>query len=189
MAELKWYVVRAVAGQEKKVKNYIETEVIRQKLEEVVTQVLIPSEKVMELRNGKKVIREKNFFPGYIMINADLNNGEAFHTIKSVPGVIGFLGANRSSVEKVPVPLRETEINRILGRVDDSKEDVTRFETTFIRGEIVKVIDGPFNTFTGTVEEVFDEKRKLNVMVKIFGRNTPLELNYTQVEKLQSVKN
>ncbi len=188
MAELKWYVLRAVAGQEKKVKNYIDTEVVRQKLEHVVTQVLIPSEKVMELRNGKKVIREKNFFPGYIMINADLNNGEAFHTIKSVPGVIGFLGANRSSIEKTPVPLRESEINRILGRVDDSQEDLMRFETTFIKGEVVKVIDGPFNTFTGTVEEVFDEKRKLNVMVKIFGRNTPLELNYTQVEKLQTVK-
>ena len=188
MAELKWYVLRAVAGQEKKVKNYIDTEVVRQKLEHVVTQVLIPSEKVMELRNGKKVIREKSFFPGYIMINADLNNGEAFHTIKSVPGVIGFLGANRSSIEKIPVALRESEINRILGRVDDSHEDMMRFETTFIKGEVVKVIDGPFNTFTGTVEEVFDEKRKLNVMVKIFGRNTPLELNYTQVEKLQTVK-
>jgi len=188
VAELKWYVLRAVAGQEKKVKNYIDTEVVRQKLEHVVTQVLIPSEKVMELRNGKKVIREKSFFPGYIMINADLNNGEAFHTIKSVPGVIGFLGANRSSIEKIPVALRESEINRILGRVDDSHEDMMRFETTFIKGEVVKVIDGPFNTFTGTVEEVFDEKRKLNVMVKIFGRNTPLELNYTQVEKLQTVK-
>ena len=188
MVELKWYVLRAVAGQEKKIKNYIETEVVRQKLDEVVTQVLIPSEKVMEMRNGKKVIREKNFFPGYIMVNADLTNGEAFHTIKSVPGVIGFLGANRNSIEKVPVPLRESEINRILGRVDNAQDDVLRFETTFIKGEVVKVIDGPFNTFTGTVEEVFDEKRKLNVMVKIFGRNTPLELNYTQVEKLQSVK-
>jgi len=189
VADLKWYVLRAVAGQEKKVKNYIETEVIRQKLEEVVTQVLIPSEKVMELRNGKKVVREKNFFPGYIMVNAYLNNGEAFHTIKSVPGVIGFLGANRSSIEKVPVALRESEINRILGRVDEGQDDIMRFETSFVKGEVVKVIDGPFNTFTGTVEEVFDEKRKLNVMVKIFGRNTPLELNYTQVEKLQSVKN
>lgn len=189
MADLKWYVIRAVAGQEKKVKNYIETEVIRQKLDDVVTQVLIPSEKVMEMRNGKKVVREKNFFPGYIIVNADLNNGEAFHTIKSVPGVIGFLGANRSSVEKTPVPLRESEINRILGRVDDSKEAVLRFETSYIKGEVVKVIDGPFNTFTGTVEEVFDEKKKLNVMVKIFGRNTPLELNYSQVEKLQSIKN
>ena len=189
MAELKWYVLRAVAGQEKKVKNYIDTEVVRQKLEHVVTQILIPSEKIMEMRNGKKVIREKNFFPGYIMVNADLNNGEAFHTIKSVPGVIGFLGANKSSIEKTPVALRESEINRILGRVDDAQEDMMRFETTFIKGEVVKVIDGPFNTFTGSVEEVFDEKRKLNVMVKIFGRNTPLELNYTQVEKLQTVKN
>lgn len=188
MADLKWYVIRAVSGQEKKVKSYLEHEIIRQKLEDSITQVLIPSEKVMELRNGKKVVREKNFFPGYIIISADLSNGEAFHTIKSVPGVIGFLGANINKVEKVPVPLRETEINRILGRVDDSQDEMMRFETTFLKGEVVKVIDGPFNTFTGTVEEVFDEKRKLNVMVKIFGRNTPLELNYTQVEKLQSVK-
>ena len=103
--------------------------------------------------------------------------------------MIGFLGSNRNSVEKNPVPLRESEINRILGRVDDSKESLLRFETTFLKGEVVKVIDGPFNTFTGTVEEVFDEKKKINVMVKIFGRNTPLELNYSQVEKLQSIKN
>lgn len=186
--ELKWYVIRAVSGQEKKVKSYIENEVVRQKLDEVITQILIPTEKVMELRNGKKQVREKSFFPGYILVNADLNNGEAFHTIKSVPGVIGFLGANRSSIEKTPVALRESEVNRILGRVDDSQDDLLKFETTFIKGEVVKVIDGPFNTFTGTVEEVFDEKKKLNVMVKIFGRNTPLELNYAQVEKLQSVK-
>lgn len=188
MTDLKWYVIRAVAGQEKKVKNYLDSEVVRQNLDEFISQVLIPSEKVMEMRNGKKIVREKTFFPGYILVNADLSNGEAFHTIKSVPGVIGFLGANRSSIEKVPVPLRESEVNRILGRVDDSQDDLLKFETTFIKGEIVKVIDGPFNTFTGSVEEVFDEKKKLNVMVKIFGRNTPLELNYTQVEKLQSVK-
>lgn len=188
MAELKWYVIRAVAGQEKKVKSYIESEIIRQKLDALISQVLIPSEKVMELRNGKKVVREKNFFPGYILVNADLSNGEAFHTLKSVPGVIGFLGSNSKTVDKVPVALRESEVNRILGRVDDAQDDMLRFETTFIKGEVVKVIDGPFNTFTGTVEEVFDDKRKLNVMVKIFGRNTPLELNYTQVEKLQTVK-
>jgi len=188
VAELKWYVIRAVAGQEKKVKNYLDSEVIRQKLDEFISQVLIPAEKVMELRNGKKIVREKNFFPGYILVNADLTNGEAFHTIKSVPGVIGFLGANRNAIEKTPVPLRDSEVNRILGRVDDSQDDLLKFETTFIKGEVVKVIDGPFNTFTGSVEEVFDEKKKLNVMVKIFGRNTPLELNYTQVEKLQSVK-
>lgn len=188
MADLKWYVIRAVAGQEKKVKNYLDSEIVRQKLEDYISQVLIPSEKVMEMRNGKKVVREKNFFPGYIMIQADLTNGEAFHTVKSVPGVIGFLGSNKTAVEKQPVPLRESEINRILGRVDDLRDDLLKFETTFIKGEIVKVIDGPFNTFTGSVEEVFDEKKKLNVMVKIFGRNTPLELNYTQVEKLQSVK-
>ncbi len=183
MAELKWYVVRVVSGQEKKIKSYLETEIYRQKLEDFIPQVLIPSEKVYEMRNGKKRVRERNFFPGYVIISADLSHGEAHHTITSIPGVIGFLGSDEGGASKVPVPLRQVEVNRILGKVDEVDEQDAKLDTPFIVGESVKVMDGPFSGFTGTVEEVFEERKKLNVMVKIFGRNTPVELNYIQVEK------
>jgi len=183
MSDLKWYVVRAVSGQEKKVKTYLENEVARQKLQEFIPQVLIPSEKVYEMRNGKKRVRERSFFPGYVLVSADLSHGEAAHIISSIPGVIGFLGSNEGGASKTPVPLRPSEVNRILGKVDDVDESVEKLDTPFIVGETVKVMDGPFNGFSGTVEEVFEERKKLNVMVKIFGRNTPVELNYMQVEK------
>ncbi len=164
-------------------KSYLENEISRQKLEEFIPQVLIPSEKVYEMRNGKKRIRERNFFPGYVMVSANLSHGEAMHVVNSIPGVIGFLGNNSAGTSKEPVALRQSEVNRILGKVDESEEMEQKFDTSFIVGESVKVMDGPFSGFTGTVEEVFDEKKKLNVMVKIFGRNTPVELNYMQVEK------
>ncbi|MTI33002.1 transcription termination/antitermination protein NusG [Xanthovirga aplysinae] len=183
MSELKWYVVRVVSGQEKKVKSYLETEIVRAKLEEFIPQVLIPMEKVYEMRQGKKRVRERNFFPGYVIVHADLTHGEAHHLINSVPGVIGFLGSDEGGASKTPVPLRQSEINRILGRVDEVEEFEEKTETPFIVGESVKVMDGPFSGFTGTIEEVFEERKKLNVMVKIFGRNTPVELNYMQVEK------
>jgi transcriptional antiterminator NusG len=184
MSELKWYVLRVVSGQEKKVKTYLDTEISRQELQDQVPQVLIPSEKVYEMRNGKKRVRERNFFPGYVIIQADLSHGETQHLITNMPGVIGFLGAGEGNA-KVPVPLRQSEINRILGKVDESEEADMKLETPFIVGESVKVMDGPFSGFTGTVEEVFEERKKLNVMVKIFGRNTPVELNYMQVEKTE----
>lgn len=184
MAEHKWYVVRVISGQEKKVKSYLEQEVERESLEEFIPQVLIPSEKVYEMRGGKKRVRERNFFPGYVLVSADLSNGEANHLVNSIPGVIGFLGNNGTGQSKDPVPLRQTEVNRILGRVDELDEFEEKLDTPFIVGETVKVMDGPFSGFTGTVEEVFEERKKLNVTVKIFGRNTPVELNYMQVEKL-----
>ena len=183
MGELNWYVIRVVSGQEKKIKTSLENEISRQKLEEYIPQILIPSEKIYEMRNGKKRIRERNFFPGYVLVSADLTYGEAKHVINSIPGVIGFLGNNSAGTSKEPVPLRQAEINRILGKVDESEEMEEKFDTSYIIGESVKVMDGPFSGFTGVVEEVFDEKKKLNVMVKIFGRNTPVELNYMQVEK------
>ncbi|MEX2336600.1 MAG: transcription termination/antitermination protein NusG [Fulvivirga sp.] len=184
MSELKWYVVRVVSGQEKKVKAYLETEVEREKLQEYIPQVLIPSEKVYEMRGGKKRVRERNFFPGYVLVSADLSYGEANHLVTSIPGVIGFLGNNGTGSSKEPVALRQSEVNRILGKVEEIDEFEEKLETPFIVGESVKVMDGPFSGFTGTVEEVFEERKKLNVMVKIFGRNTPVELNYMQVEKL-----
>ena len=185
MGELKWYVLRVVSGQEKKVKSYLETEIERSKLVEFIPQVLIPSEKVYEMRNGKKRVRERNFFPGYVLLSADLSNGEAYHAVNSIPGVIGFLGNNGTGASKDPVPLRQSEVNRILGKVDEIDELEEKLETPFIKGESVKVMDGPFSGFTGNVEEIFEDKKKLNVMVKIFGRNTPVELSYMQVEKLE----
>lgn len=182
MSTLNWYVLRAVSGQEKKIKVYLENEIARQHLEESIPEILIPSEKIYEMRNGKKRIREKAFFPGYIIISADLSHGEANHLITSMPGVLGFLG-NTNGNSKVPVPLRQSEINRILGRVEEAIQEVEAPKLNFLRGENVKIIDGPFSSFIGTVEEIFDDKKKLNVVVKIFGRNTPVELSYAQVEK------
>jgi len=174
----KWYVVRAVSGKEKKVKEYIELEINRLGMKDFVSQVLIPTEKVYQIRNGKKVSKERNFFPGYILIEAALV-GEIPHVIKNISGVIGFLGAKDGS----PVPLRISEVNRILGKVDELAETDAAINIPFIVGETVKVIDGPFNSFSGIIEEINEEKKKLKVMVKIFGRKTPLELSYMQVEK------
>lgn len=175
----KWYVVRAISGKEKKVKDMIELEVKRAKLDDFVSQVLIPTEKIFQIRNGKKISKERNFFPGYVMIEADLV-GEVPHLIKNVNNVIGFLGAEKGGE---PVPLRTSEVNRILGKVDELAVSEEELNIPFVVGESVKVIDGPFNNFNGVIEEINEEKKKLKVMVKIFGRKTPLELGYMQVEK------
>ena len=172
-------MVRSISGQEKKVKTYIESEIDRLNLQEQIAQVLIPTEKVFEIRNGKKKIRERSFLPGYILMEAELG-GEMMQVIKDVPGVIGFLGTERG---QKPVPLRPAEVNKILGKVDEMNSMGEVPEDPFNIGEPVKVMAGPFNGFSGTVEEIYDDKKKLKVMVKIFGRNTPVELNYFQVEK------
>ena len=177
--EKKWYVVKAVSGKEKKVKDYIELEISRAKLQDYVSQVLIPTEKVYQIKDGKKIIKEKSFFPGYIMVEAALV-GEVPHIIKSVTNVIGFLGAVKGGD---PLPLRAKEVARMLGAVDDLAETIEDMSIPFVVGEHVKVTDGPFNNFTGVVEEVDADKKKLKVMVKIFGRKTPVELSYMQVEK------
>lgn len=180
---LAWYVVRAVSGQEKKVKSYLDIEITRQGMEKFIPEVMIPMEKVYEMRNGKKRVRERNYFPGYILVSADLSNGEVEHLIKSVPNVMGFLGdEDGGSVSRKPVPLRQSEVNRILGRVDELTEDVS-LDVSYMAGESIKVMDGPFSGFSGTIQEVFEDKKKLSVVVKIFGRNTPVELSYMQVEK------
>jgi len=173
----KWYVVRAVSGGENKVKQYIESEVKRLGLQDYISQVLIPTEKVYQIRKGKKISAERNYFPGYVLIEAALV-GEIPHIIKNVPGVLGFLGSAGN-----PVPLRPAEVNRILGKVDELAEKDEELNIPFIVGETVKVTDGPFNSFTGVIEEINEEKKKLKVMVKIFGRKTPLELSFMQVEK------
>ncbi len=176
--QLKWYVVRAVSGKEKKVKQYIETEITRLGMTHLVPQVLIPTEKYYQMRDGKKIAKERNYFPGYVLVEAVLD-GELEHVIKNINSVIGFLGDKGSTA----VPLRQSEVNRILGKVDEMSEQGEVMNMLYYVGENVKVMDGPFNGFSGVIEEVNEDKKKLKVMVKIFGRRTPLELNYMQVEK------
>ena len=183
MAEVldkKWYVVRAVSGQEHKIKGYIETEIARLGFAQELEEVLVPTEKVVQIRNGKKLNKEKVYFPGYIMVKANLD-GEMVHAIRSITNVIGFLGETKGGD---PVPLRKSEVNRMLGKVDELAATSDQVAIPFVLGETIKVIDGPFNGFNGTVEKINEEKRKLEVMVKIFGRKTPLELSYMQVEKV-----
>jgi transcriptional antiterminator NusG len=176
----KWYVVRAVSGQENKVKAYIETEISRLGMTDYISQVLVPTEKVVQVRDGKKISKDKVYFPGYVMIEANLT-GEIPHIIKSITGVIGFLGEVKGGD---PVPLRLSEVNRMLGKVDELAVNVDTQSIPFKINETIKVIDGPFNGFNGTIEKINEEKRKLEVMVKIFGRRTPLELSFMQVEKV-----
>ena len=174
----KWYVLRAIGGKEKKVKEYLDNEIARLHYEDYISQVLIPTEKVYQIRSGKKISKERTFFPGYVLIEAALV-GEIPHMLVNTPNVIGFLGTKDGE----PVPLRKAEINRILGKVDELNASDEEINVPFCVGESIKVIDGPFNSFTGIIEEVNDEKKKLKVMVKIFGRKTPLELSFMQVEK------
>lgn len=180
MSELKWYVLKAISGQENKVKNYIETEIKRLGFEQYVTQVVIPMEKVIQIRNGKKVPKERPYYPGYLMIEADLM-GEIPHVVKNIPGVISFLSLTKGGD---PVPMRKSEVNRMLGRMDELSEFASDVEIPYVVGENVKVIDGPFNGFNGTVEKILEDKKKIEVSVLIFGRKTPMELSYVQVEKV-----
>jgi transcriptional antiterminator NusG len=177
--EKKWYVVRAISGKEKKAKEYIESEMAKRGWSNDVPTVLIPTEQVVSIRNGKKVIKDRNYFPGYVIIEAALRD-EIIPVIQNLPNVLDFLRER----EGQPIPMRQSEVNRILGKMDEQVDGVEAMER-FIVGESVKVIDGPFNSFSGTVEEVNEEKKKLKVTVKIFGRRTPLELNFSQVEKEQ----
>ncbi|MCD4746597.1 MAG: transcription termination/antitermination protein NusG [Bacteroidales bacterium] len=173
----KWYVVRAISGNEKKVKQYLESEIIRLNLKEYISQILIPTEKIYLVRKGKKISKERNYFPGYIIIEAALV-GNVPYVIKNTPGVLGFLGTKGE-----PNPLRPAEVNKILGKVDELAEQSEELNVPFIIGETVTVTDGPFNSFSGVIEEINEEKKKLKVIVKIFGRKTPLELSFMQVEK------
>ena len=184
MSESKWYVLKVVSGQEKKIKSYLEAELTRQKLDNHITQILIPVEKVYEMRAGKRKLKERNFFPGYMLVCAELSDGKVTYTIKNIPGIFGFLSTRGWGVSKTPVPLRQTEVNRILGRVDEAENSDLYATSPFMVGEKIKVIDGPFSGFSGSIQEILEERKKLNITVKIFERNTPVELSYTQVEKL-----
>jgi transcriptional antiterminator NusG len=176
-SEKKWYVLRAVSGKENKVKEYLESEIKKTDLGKYISQVLIPTEKTYTVRNGKKVMKERAYLPGYVLIEADLT-GEVIHELKNLNYVAGFLPNTND-----PQPLRESEVKRILGTMDELEEANEEMDVKFYVGENVKVISGPFTSFSGEVEEVNDEKKKLKVMVKIFGRKQLLELGYMQVEK------
>lgn len=179
--ETKWYVLRVVSGKERKVKEYLDKEISRSGWSEIVKQVFLPVEKVYKVQNGKKVMRERNYYPGYVMIEVQDGklNDDIKDTIKGTTSVIHFLGKEN------PIALRKAEVNKMLGKMDEMSEmsGVTMSEP-FIVGETIKIIEGPFNDFNGIIEEVNDEKKKLKVTVKIFGRSTPVELNYMQVEKI-----
>ncbi len=169
-----------MGGKEKKTRLFIEKEIDRLNLNAFVSQILIPTEKVYQIKNGKKVSREKNFFPGYLLVEANLT-GEVPHIIRGVQNVMGFLGSTKGGD---PVPMRDAEINKILGRVDEMALTDENVSIPFIAGETVKVIDGPFNSFNAEIESIDEQKKKLKLIVKIFGRKTPLELNFMQVEKI-----
>lgn len=180
--QYQWYVVRCFSGHEKKVKEYLEREIELQGLEDKINDIMIPTETVVEIRSGKKRTREKNFFPGYILLET-IYDEEVNNLIQGAPSTIGFLKSGKT--DTVPTPLRESEVNRILGRVKDSKEMMEEggvVEIPYNEGDLVKVIDGPFKDFDGTVQEVNEDKLKLRVLVSIFGRKTPVEVDVNQVE-------
>ncbi len=173
-AEYKWYPIRVVTGKERKTKELLETELKIEGMDKWVRSVMIPMEKEYKMKDGKKVGKEKMIFPGYLLVEAILT-GEAVRTIKNCNGVAGFTtdGKNGS-----PIPLRKAEVDNMLGRIEE-----THNAENYIIGEIVKIIDGPFNTFKGSITEYSNEKRRLKVDVIIFGRNTPVDLTFEQIEK------
>jgi len=180
--DFNWYVVRTFSGHEKKVKEYLEREIPHEGLEDKISQILIPTETVVEVRSGKKRTREKNFFPGYILVET-IYDEQVNNFIQSAPSCLGFLKSGKSDI--VPTPLREKEVDQILGRVSKNQEMAESgglVEIPFKQGDLVEVIDGPFKDFDGTVQEVNREKLKLKVMVSIFGRKTPVEVDVNQVE-------
>jgi transcription termination/antitermination protein NusG len=174
--DYKWYVVRTYSGHENKVKTLLETELSdNEKLRAKIQEILVPMEKVFEVKEGKKRSKTKNFFPGYILVQADLDN-QVKEFILNTPSVMGFLGTKNN-----PNPLQPEEVKRIVGRISQD-EDSERMETIFRSGDLVKIIDGPFNNFSGTIQEVNEEKMKIKVMVSIFGRKTPVEIDFVQAE-------
>ena len=175
----KWYSLRVIAGKERKIKERIDSEIDRNQWRSIVTQVLVPTEKVYKIRGGKKVVSDRNILPGYILIEAVDGKlvGDVVQVIANIPNVIHFLG------REVPTPMRDAEANRLLGKVDESLGASEALIEPFIVGETIKITDGPFSEFVGDIQEINEEKKKLKVIVKIFGRGTEVELNFMQVEK------
>ena len=178
--EMRWYVLRAISGKESKVKEYVEAQVAQGDYKGNVSQVLIPTEKVVSIRNGKRYVKERCHLPGYVLVEAMLK-GETQAMLRNTPNVLGFLGETKASDK--PMPVREDEMKRLLGVVDELADVPEDLPIPFVVGDAVKVTDGPFNGFDAVVEEVNNEKKKLKVSVKIFGRKTPLEVGFMQVAK------
>lgn len=178
---MKWYVLRAVGGKEKKAKEYLEKEIERFGLGHLVGQVIVPTEKVYKVKDGKRVCTERLIFPSYVLIEAELT-GELQYIIRNeVPHMTGFLTQKKGDPN--PVPLRDEEVRRILGTQDENAQSDGETLIDFSIGEAVKITDGPFNGFDGTVEEIIEDRSKLKIAVMVFGRKTLLELNFTQVTK------
>jgi transcriptional antiterminator NusG len=172
-----WYVIHTQTGQEIKVKSSLETKIHQGLGTEWISQILVPTERVAEIRGGKKRISERKFFPGYLLIQMEMTD-ESWHLVRTTPGVTGFIGAGRR-----PVALSDDEVNEILRQTEERKEKPTP-RVMFSKGEGVRVIEGPFTNFSGVIEEVNAQRGKLKVMVSIFGRQTPVELEFWQVERL-----
>ena len=177
----KWYVLRAAGGKEKKAKEYLEKEIERYKLQDFVDQVLVPTEKVFRIQNGKRVCSERLFYPGYVLIQAEMTGALQYIIRNEVTHMSGFLTEGKSS--RAPLAMRDEEVKRFLGEQDEKTEADGTTLIDYQVGEAVKITDGPFNGFSGTVEEVIEDRSKLKVVVMIFGRKTILELNFTQVTK------
>ena len=178
--EMRWYVLRAISGKESKVKEYVDAQVAQGDYKGNVSQVLIPTEKVVSIRNGKRYVKERCHLPGYVLVECMLK-GETQAMLRNTPNVLGFLGETKSSDK--PMPIRADEMKRLLGVVDEMADVPEEIQIPYEVGEAVKVTDGPFNGFEAVIEEVNNEKKKLKVSVKIFGRKTPLELSFMQVSK------
>lgn len=172
-----WYVIHTLTGQEEKVKASIEGKMQDGSLKEKISQVLIPTEQVSEVKDGKKKISLRKFFPGYVLVEMDMDD-EAWYVVRNIPGVTGFIGTKTK-----PVPLLESEVNHIIKQTEEKKEKPTP-KVIFEKGDNVKIIEGPFINFSGNVEEINPDKGKVKVMVSIFGRATPVEMEYWQVEKI-----
>lgn len=177
MSEKRWYVVHAYSGFEHQVKRSLEERIARAGMEEKFGDILVPTEEVVEMRAGQKRRSERKFFPGYVLVQMDLDD-DSWHLVKDVPKVMGFIGGTADR----PAPITDREADQILQRVQEGV-DKPRPKVLFEAGEMVRVIDGPFNDFNGVVEEVNYEKSRLRVAVLIFGRSTPVELEFAQVEK------
>lgn len=173
---MKWYAVRTITGHEKRVKNYLDTEIAELGIQNKISQVLIPEEKVFEVKGGKKKIKYKNFFPGYVLVEALLDK-EVVYLLNHAPSVLKMVGDKNDAIA-----LREDEVKRIIGRINDSDEK-EKIDMQFEKGDLIKVVNGPFVNFNGTINEINLERMKVKVMVSIFGRKTPIELDFSQIEK------